>query len=224
VCADDGAGAICKPSNPAACGADADCTGFGAGYLCVSGLCTAPADQCFDQTQCPGNDKCVEGKCTPACNANADCPTSYRCDTSLGICSTPAHACVITRDCGGSSTVCVDGTCVPRSDGASCPAGTVWVENGCIPNQTSNFVCTAEGTRDICAAGSICLHHSCYISCEQPNASVCDNQAPSLSECRTVATSSGEHRVCGSSENLGGDCDPQVPCSQGKICVDGFCR
>jgi hypothetical protein len=39
-----------------------------------------------------------------------------------------------------------------------------------------------------------------------------------------VATFSGEHQVCGSSDNLGGDCDPETPCSEGKICIDGFCR
>lgn len=224
TCVNDGTTAVCKPMNPAACGADADCTTLGADYLCVSGLCTAPADQCFDQTQCAGNDKCVEGKCTPACSVNVDCPESYLCETTLGICSKPAQSCAITQECGGPNVVCVDGACVPRSNGASCPEGSVWVENGCIPNQSSNFVCTADGVQDVCAAGSICLHHSCYISCEQPSSSACENQAPSLNECRTVTTASGVHQVCGSSENLGSDCNPQLSCSQAKICVDGFCR
>ncbi len=224
VCEGDDADATCVPATPAACGADADCVRLGADYLCVSGICTAPQDQCFDQTQCPVNDKCVEGKCTPACNEDADCPSSYRCDATLGICSRPVQPCVITDDCGGPSAVCVDGACVPRSDGAACPEGDVWVENGCISNQSSNFVCGEDGAQDVCAPGSICLRHSCYISCDQPNPNACDNQSPSLSECRTVATFSGEHQVCGSSDNLGGDCDPETPCSEGKICIDGFCR
>ena len=69
--------ATCVPATPAACGADVDCAGLGADYLCVSGVCTAPQDQCFDQTQCPVNDKCVEGKCTPACSEDADCAAGH---------------------------------------------------------------------------------------------------------------------------------------------------
>ncbi|MGK3988570.1 hypothetical protein WME99_36335 [Sorangium sp. So ce136] len=224
VCEGDETAATCVPATPAACGADVDCAGLGAGYLCVSGVCTAPQDQCFDQTQCPANDKCVEGKCTPACSDDADCPSSYRCDAALGICSQPAQPCVITDDCGGPSAVCVDGACVPRSDGPTCPEGDVWVENGCIPGQSSNFVCGEDGAQDVCAPGSICLHHSCYISCDQPNPNACGSQSPSLSECRTVETFSGVHQVCGSSENLGGECDPEKPCAEGSLCVDGFCR
>jgi len=224
VCEGNGTNATCVPETPAACGADVDCADLGAGYLCVSGICTAPQDQCFDQTQCRGDARCVEGKCTPACRADGDCPSSYRCDTTLGVCSQPARPCVITDDCGGPDSVCVDGACVPRSDGPTCPEGDVWVENGCIPNQSSKFVCAVDGEQDVCAPGSICLNHSCYISCEQPNTNACDSQSPSLRECRTVTTSSGVHRVCGSSENLGSECNPEAPCGDGKICIDGFCR
>ncbi|MEO7328586.1 MAG: hypothetical protein ABI193_08415, partial [Minicystis sp.] len=49
ACQADGS---CKSTNPAACGTNADCASAGQGYACVSGVCTAPADQCFDQTQC----------------------------------------------------------------------------------------------------------------------------------------------------------------------------
>lgn len=220
---DDGL-ATCTPVNPAACGDDADCTDFGDGYLCVGGICTAPADQCFDQTQCPADARCVAGKCTPACSADADCPDSYRCNETLGVCSEPAQPCAVTNDCGGPDVVCVDGACVPRSQGGECPDGEQWVENGCIPKQSSNFVCKVDGEQDDCAPGSICLHHSCYISCDQPNTNACDSQPPSLSECRTVTTSSGVHHVCGSSQNLGGECNPETPCGEGKICIDGFCR
>lgn len=220
---DDGT-ASCTPVNPAACGADADCADLGEGYLCVSGICTAPTDQCFDQTQCAANARCVEGKCTPACSADADCPDSYRCDEALGVCSEPARPCAVTNDCGGPDAVCVDGACVPRSPDSGCPEGEKWVENGCIPDQSGNFVCSADGEQGDCAPGSICLHRSCYISCDQPNANACDSQPPSLSECRTVTTSSGVHHVCGSSQNLGGECDPEAPCGEGKICIDGFCR
>jgi len=222
VCTSDGTTSTCQPENPAACGEDADCS-TNPGYLCVSGICTAPADQCFDQTQCPSGDKCVEGKCTPACAADADCPASYTCDTNLGICTVPAQPCVITNDCGGPDAVCVDGACVPRSDGATCPDGTVWVENGCIPTQSASFTCTADGQQDVCASGSICLHHSCYIACDPPNENACDG-LPSFNQCKAVTTSSGTHQVCGSSENLGDECGPTVDCPAGNICIDGYCN
>jgi hypothetical protein len=221
----DAGSKTCKPTNPAACGSDDDCAALGAGYACVSGLCTAPADQCFDQTQCPGGDKCAAGKCTPSCGSDADCPSGYACDTGLGICSVPSSPCTITNDCGSPVAVCVDGACVPRSDGGTCAPGESWVENGCIPSQGASFLCSVDGQQDACASGSICLHHSCYISCAAPNQSTCDN-LPSFDVCKSVTTTSGAHDVCGSNQNLGGECDPTAgkECAAGKICIDGFCK
>lgn len=229
------ANGTCQPSNPASCGADADCAGLGAGYACVSGICTPPPDQCFDQTQCAAGDKCVTGKCTPACTTNTDCGTSgYTCNTTLGICVNPAKPCKITNDCGGPSSVCVAGACVPRSSsGGTCPPGDSWVQNGCIPNQAAQFTCKTDGEvgvanppAGVCLAGSICLHHSCYITCDatqSPNA--CTNQ-PTINKCKSVTTTSGDHSVCGSSSTLGGQCgaDSGKACSSGQICVDGFCK
>ncbi|WP_170229273.1 hypothetical protein [Polyangium fumosum] len=214
----------CVPQNPAACGTDADCSALGAGYACVSGVCTAPADQCTDQTQCPANNKCVDGKCTPACNDNADCDGGYTCDP-VGVCTVPAKPCTITNDCGSADEVCVDGACVPRSQMGMCPPGDVWVENGCIPNQTAAFYCNQDGVQDACAAGSICLHHACYISCAPPNDNACNN-LPSFDVCKPVSTMSGDHQVCGSNDNLGNECDPTagLACASGKICIDGFCK
>jgi len=213
----------CKPG-PNACGEDADCAGFGAGYLCVSGICTAPADQCVDQTQCGSGQKCAAGKCTDGCTADADCSAGFLCNVELGICNVPAEPCTITNDCGSADQVCVDGACVPRSDGGTCDPGDVWVENGCIPNQSGVFVCNVDGQQDVCAQGSICLHKSCYISCEPPNQNVCDGLI-GFNQCKSVTTSSGAHSVCGSSENLGSECDPQLGqgCAIG-ICIDGYCK
>jgi hypothetical protein len=229
TCQGDG---TCKSTNPSACGANADCSSAGQGYACVSGFCTAPSDQCFDQTQCNAGAKCAAGKCTPACVGNADCPagSGYDCNAGLGLCTSPAKPCAITNDCGSASLVCVDGACVPRSAGASCPPGNVWVQNGCIPDQKATFVCTTDGVQDVCAMGSLCLHHSCYISCDPAqNPNACTNLA-SFNQCKGVTTGSGPHNVCGSNQNLGTDCDPTDPAKScqgqqaGKICIDGFCK
>jgi len=214
----------CKAQNPAACGTDAECAAAGSGYACVNGVCTAPADQCFDKTQCAAGDVCADGKCVPSCAGSSMCPTEYTCST-VDTCTEPAKPCQITNDCGGPSTVCVDGACVPRSPGGVCPSGQVWVENGCIPDQHASFVCTTDGAQDACKAGSLCLHHSCYISCEAPNENAC-SALPSFNQCKDVTTVSGQHEVCGSANNLGSECNPTEgkDCVAGKICVDGFCK
>lgn len=214
----------CKPQNPAACGSDSECADAGSGYKCVNGVCTAPSDQCFDKTQCASGDVCADGKCVPSCANNTTCPTEYTC-SDVQTCTEPATPCTITNDCGGPTTVCVDGACVPRSPGGVCPSGHVWVENGCIPDQHATFVCSADGQQDACKTGSICLHHSCYISCESPNQNAC-SALPSFNQCKPVTTQSGDHQVCGSSNNLGSECNPTAGqnCASGKICIDGFCK
>jgi hypothetical protein len=212
---------VCKPQNPDACGSDTDCAA--SGKLCVSGICTAPADQCFDGTQCPAGDVCAAGKCTPSCGGAQSCSGSYTC-SNVGTCTVPAQACTITNDCGSASLVCVDGACVPRSTNGACDPGLVWVENGCIPDQKATFTCTVDGQQDVCASGSLCLHHSCYISCSA-GPQVCSG-LPTFNQCKAVTTTSGAHQVCGSSTNLGGQCDPTAGnnCSPGLICIDGFCK
>lgn len=215
----------CLPENPAACGEDDDCAELGTGYKCVSGTCTAPEDQCFDGTQCGAGQVCADGKCTDACEDDGDCSPSWSCDTDKGICSVPKQPCEITSDCGSADLVCVAGACVPKAPNGECEDGFVPVENGCIPDQSPNFVCDVDGTQDACAAGSICLHHSCYISCEVPNQNAC-SALPDFDQCKSVTTPSGAHAVCGSSENLGGECDPTsgVECPVGSVCIDGFCK
>ncbi len=215
----------CVPANPAACGADGDCAILGAGWACVSGICTAPVDQCSDQTQCPSAHKCVSGKCITSCTNSVECGSGYNCHPVFGVCTVPAGPCTITNDCGSADKVCVDGACVPRSQAGSCPPGEVWVENGCIPSQSASFVCVQDGVQDVCASGSICLHHNCYISCADPNGNVCDNLA-SFNVCKMVTTMSGNHQVCGSNDNLGNECGPTpgLDCAPGKICIDGFCK
>jgi hypothetical protein len=221
----DGPTKTCKAATPGACGADADCAAKGAGYLCVDGVCTSPADQCWDQGQCPAGDKCAGGKCVKQCSVDGDCPSGFACDAGLGICSLAKQPCKLTRDCGSASLVCVDGACVGRSDQNTCAdPGTVWVENGCVPTEKATFKCSGDGVQDACAAGSLCLHHGCYIGCAADPA-ICPNNLP---VCKDVTTASGTQKVCGSTQTLGGECDltasPPKTCGAGKVCIDGFCK
>jgi len=234
VCSDSEAGAGCVPSNPAACIIDDDCTILG--YKCVNGTCTAPDNLCTDKTQCPGGTlgeaNCVDGKCVPSCKADAGaaCSTGYVCDANLGICTPPASGCTVTQDCNDAGQVCVAGACVPKCQdldgGLSCPTGQVCVANGCVPDEQPKFDCSIDGTQDVCASTSICLHHHCYISCEGGNSGICANNPPDLNLCKTVTTSSGQHNICGSNANLGSECDPTLGtgCTSDKFCIDGFCK
>ncbi|APR85931.1 Tryptophan synthase alpha chain [Minicystis rosea] len=231
TCGTDG---TCQSVTPNACDSDADCSN---GDLCIAGgdgkggVCTPPGNQCFDSSQCGVSQVCVAGKCTLGCSSNADCGGVYKCDTSLGVCAAPVKTCTITNDCGSATEVCVAGGCVPRSDGGTCTdAGNVWTENGCIPNQGATFTCAndgelgATGVSGKCSTGSICLHHSCWISCDAPNQTACDNQ-PALNMCNAATSTSGTYNVCGG-QKLGNECDPTaaVMCAGTKVCIDGFCK
>jgi hypothetical protein len=216
----------CVRAEPNGCGDRADCTPLGVEYACSGAHCTAPADLCTDASQCsaPG-DHCVEGICTLSCTSNSDCRDGFGCDTTLGVCTKVSKSCTITNDCGGPQTVCVASACVPRSARGVCSnPGDIWVNNGCIPAQKPAFVCASEGQEDVCALGSICLHHSCYISCDAPNPNACSAQTVT-NVCKPVTTASGTHNVCGTNQNLGNQCDPtaNLPCQSG-VCVDGFCK
>jgi hypothetical protein len=221
VCGDDGA---CHPQNAAACGDDADCAAAGEGSLCVSGLCTAREDLCFDRVQCAAGSACVDGKCTAACVDDGGCPGAYLCDEARGVCTVPAEPCSITADCGADDRVCVAGACVPRASGTVCPVGQVWVENGCIPEQRATFACTTEGEQAECASGLLCVRRTCFVSCDPPAQNACD-AIPGFEQCTTVQGEADTYGVCGSGTNLGGECDPPagIGCEAGAICVDGTC-
>jgi hypothetical protein len=212
------------------CHNDAQCAASTPGAKCLNGSCVAPQDQCFDTTQCPANESCVAGVCTPTCGGTTACPPGFQCDSRTNVCSGNASPCGATGNgatCSGTA-VCVEDHCVaPCGVANTCPSGQVCVAGGCIPDQKPQFTCAKEGTQDACAAGSLCIHHSCYIGCSpDAGADACKN-ADKFNVCKSVTTSNGTYSVCGSSSNLGTDCDPttgkQCP-NAGAVCIDGFCN
>ncbi len=227
ACAAGSAGAyLCTSTDPNACVADADCAAkTGAGSLCLGGVCKAPKDLCSDATQCNSGASCVDGRCTTKCSAT--CVQGYSCDATTGLCTAGGGQ----TSCAGSEAL-VNGRCVASAkvDG-SCPTGTVSVLGGCVVDDRPIFFCdasgTADGTQDRCSAGSICLHHNCYVQCDPTVASSCAT-VDQFNVCKAVTTSSGTHDVCGSSTNLGSQCDPTAnppkTCSAGQLCIDGFCK
>lgn len=207
------------------CMDDAACANLGVGAKCLSGKCFAPADLCADATQCQEGYQCVAGVCTPSCGPQKPCPTGYQCDTGKGVCTLNPNPCTSSAQCSGGQ-VCVQQHCVaPCGPNETCASGLVCVGGGCMPDQKPTFVCTNEGTQDVCKNGSICLRHNCYIGCDADASDSCKN-ADKFNVCKQVSTGSGTYNVCGSATNLGNECDPTQgkACSGALVCIDGFCR
>lgn len=205
------------------CKSDKDCSSP-AGSKCLSGTCVSPHDQCVDATQCKGG-VCVEGACTPSCASDKPCPTGYACDAAKGVCTGNDAPCTHSGECAGGRT-CVQEHCVdPCGPGGACGPGLVCVDGGCTPDQKPVFTCTTDGVKDDCQDGSICLRHSCYIACD-PNAADACKAADEFNQCKPVTTSSGTYDVCGSTSNLGTECDPTQgkACASPLICIDGYCK
>jgi hypothetical protein len=208
------------------CSSDVQCESKGAGSKCLSGVCVAPKDQCLDATQCQNSQQCVQGVCTPSCSSTKPCPNGYSCDTAKGVCTGNPTPCSNDAQCTGGTT-CVQQHCVDRcGPNNTCGGGLVCVGGGCMPDQKPQFTCNTEGVQDACANGSICLRHSCYIACGADGGEPTCATADKFNVCKSVTTSSGTYNVCGSSSNLGSDCDPTAgrSCSNGLVCIDGFCR
>ncbi len=206
------------------CFADTDCASLGAGSKCLNATCTAPPNQCADETQCATGEQCVQGACTPSCSATVACPTGYSCDTN-GVCTGNPAACTTPGGTCGSGGICIEQHCdTPCGAGNTCAQGLVCVNGGCMPNEKPSFLCVTEGVQDACATGSICLRHECYISCAT-DANACKT-ADQFNLCKTVTTQSGSYQVCGSATNLGSDCDPTIGknCPGTGICIDGYCH
>jgi hypothetical protein len=228
---DSGDGAV----QPIACNADTDCS---ANSFCIDGYCTTQGNLCSDGTQCVvAGDLCVEGRCTTTCNQNNPCATGYSCNFDLvapgvGVCNLNPAPCINNGGCQGG-TVCVEShcaaPCVASDAGLSCPAaGQLCVNGGCIPDEKALFTCTNDGSEgppaNACAAGSICLHHDCYVDCA--GASEGGVACASNQTCKQVKIVKGTYSVCGGATNLGSDCDPQsgLACASAKTCVDDYCR
>lgn len=214
---DGGATSSCKNDN--------DCK-LPVGSRCLTGTCVGPQDQCVDATQCAADAQCVQGACTPKCSDTKACPTGYACDTAKGVCTgTNPSPCSSSAQCKGNGSVCVQEHCVePCGAGGTCGIGLKCIDGGCTPDQQPVFTCATDGQQGECQQGSICLRHSCYIACNaDAGADACKN-ADTFNQCKTVTTASGPHSVCGSTNNLGSECDPTKSCASPLLCIDGYCK
>jgi len=228
VCTLANGASSCEPvgsGKTSTCKNDGDCP-TPAGSKCLSGTCFAPDNLCADATQCAAGSQCVQGACTPSCSASKPCPSGFACDNAKGVCTINAGACSSSAQCGAGKA-CVEEHCVDQcGPGATCSAGLICVDGGCTPDEQPVFTCATDGVQDKCQVGSLCLRHSCYISCDADAGTEACKNADQFNVCKSVTTASGAHSVCGSTTNLGTDCDPTQGknCNSPAVCIDGFCR
>lgn len=229
LAAGSGGSPVCLPfagdgGATSTCKKDGDCKDP-AGSKCLTGTCVAPADQCADTTQCPNGGQCVNGACTPTCGETKPCPTGYSCDANK-VCTGNPTPCTTSATCTGG-TVCVEEHCVkPCDPGGACSTGLKCVDGGCIPDERPVFTCGSDGPGNNCQEGSICLRHSCYIGCDADAGNEGCKSADEFNQCKGVTTTSGTYHVCGSTNNLGTECDPTQGknCALPLVCIDGFCK
>jgi hypothetical protein len=233
---------IDAPDTFTGCHDDTQCADAGVGAKCLDGVCVAATDQCFDTTQCPNNEACVDGVCTATCSPAMPCSTGYSCTvlandagSGNGVCTGNPTPCGAGGMACMNGTTCVDQHCVdPCGDGGACGPGLICVDHGCIPEQEpKQFVCQVEGKPgdglpNDCAVGSLCLHHQCYIGCDpDAGASACQ-AAAEFNVCKSVTTGTGTYSVCGSATNLGNECNPTqgMTCTNPNmpVCIDGYCN
>ena len=217
-------GLACVHADSRGCGSDRECA---RSSRCVDGRCIPLGELCTDRSQCAPGHACVEGKCIATCEMDSQCPTGFLCSTQVPVCNLQEAQCTGTLDCGRKDRVCVDGACVPRCGAAGvCGDGGagICVDNGCVPSQKPRVTCQIDGSS--CGAGQICVHQSCYTSCQAPNAGACAALA-ATPLCKTVTVGTTSYAICGTTQTLGSECDPTAdkPCSlAAQTCVDGFCR
>jgi hypothetical protein len=219
-----------------ACQSNLDCP---TSDLCLDGVCVPPPGQCFDGSQCVvGGDKCVQGACSPPCTISEDgggastCPTGYACmsvddASSAGVCLGNPTPCESNPSVCPTGTVCAQDHCVlPCNEGGACAQGEECVQGGCVPNQNAKFICATDGVQDACESGSICIDHNCYIACSPDAGAAACQTADQFNECKPVTAAGATYYVCGSSTDLGTECNPtlgQLCANAGAICIDGYC-
>jgi hypothetical protein len=219
-----------------ACNADTDCVP--SSERCVDGRCVPPTSLCSDGTQCiASGDRCVDGVCELPCSGSSPegCPVGYACDTALGACALNPSPCAGSgpSTCP-SGSVCVEQRCVAQclssEAGPACGLpGQVCVNGGCVPDEAAMFSCRNDGQTselaNVCANGSVCLHHDCYVECDATDdgGSACADPSQA---CKEVTVAAGTYGVCAPPNGLGSECDlaEMVACPSGHTCVDGYCE
>ncbi|WP_394828744.1 hypothetical protein [Pendulispora albinea] len=182
---------------PYQCGSNYDCP---SGYSCQANLCVSGGPgNCNKPSDCPSGQSCgKDNQCRPGDCTRNGCPNGGTCRLS-----------------GGKPE------CVSLDGGSPIDAGPA--PDASVPDAGPPPQCTRDGEQDTCLAGSICLHHNCYLNCSPSDPKACKG-ADRYNICKAVTATTGTYNVCSATSNPGTECDTTKPCLSPNVCIDGYCK
>ena len=207
----------CRPSSADDCLVDSDCLGD---ELCVENLCTPVTKTCQFDFQCSAGFTCSNNRCRLLCGPETICPSGTACEDSL--CQPIIGECIDSSECPDLKTNCVEGTCLRRCDeGCNAAIEVCDAEGFCRPRTSPDPEAPTPFCRtDADCDGSICLEGLCRTECDisvpEPDL-ICASHDGQVPLC-------GPDNLCYAESELESDCRVQSDCPDGQDCLDGKCR
>ncbi len=203
-------GFVCHPNadDNGACGSncttDADCSIFGSGLVCNSGLCEPVPEGCQNDSDCDAPKVChadasENGTCANACTSDADCTTLI----GPGLeCNMDTFRCVHKTSCQNDSDCYAGEVCNTDNMGGLC-----------------SQPCTDDTFCDSLYSGLVCDTASGH--CQWPTASSCtdDSFCTNGEVCHTAVDGGTCWRTCTSDD----DCFYRFGDDR-LMCADGYCQ
>ena len=121
---------------------------------CVLGCAPVPRPQCVTDSECRGDDLCVQEVCRPRCKTDDDCSLGAACKPSLGITTVCLPGCRNSEECAASEWCNLERhSCQPWcSDAGQCQSGF-----GCSDGFEGAQRCRPECQSDAdCVAAEAC--------------------------------------------------------------------
>ena len=197
--------------------------------VCVDGLCDVVP--CNGDDVCPEDGVCVGTVCryAPACTGDGDC-LEVRGECVDGRC---APGCETNAECGGRRiTGCVDSECVfACTSDETCDADETCTEGFCLPNECSGTGIEGcpEGERcdgsGRCEPYTVCESNDDCFDDQYCVDGICEPLVPCLSDLSCDDGEICEGGFCLSAQECGDstECDDSEDCV-GGLCVPGLCR
>ncbi len=151
--ASTGGNGVCNNGACDVCTQDSDClTTYGAGTICLTGVCQHGCDTPTGTVGCTGGQVCVNNSCQ-TCTNDSQCPSGDVCATA-----SPAPVCV-ANTCSNPGS-----SCNATNPGDQCCAGANG--NACVAgNCCGTGACTAPGV-----ASGMCVNNNCVAAgCPSPS-------------------------------------------------------
>ncbi len=225
---------VCDNGVCGACAAGDDCSDAGScqksSIVCASGtaVCSPRGNQ-PNGTACGANMYCDNGSCQPCTNGASCNPDGSVCLTGSTTCMNGTATCnqtgnTLNGTSCGQNMVCLNGSCNPCTQGASCMTGNPCTTGStdctsgspvCVPSNVQNLAACPGGA---CCAGTCstcgsvpanavraCGGMSCTYACDQGFSAQCGQP------CLNLQTDSSNCGACGHS-------------CQGAACQGGLCQ